>query len=260
MRVCCAAGCVEMAGAIAELARYTLVRDFRRIDPASARIVLVEAGPRILGTFPESLSTYARARLERMGVDIRCGQVVEEIGADFVRIEGAVTQAGAIIWAAGIQASDAGRWLAVDVDRIGRVPVRADLSVEGRDGVYVLGDSALLIDPATARPLPGLAQVAKQQGRHLGTALARQIAQGTAVPPFRFQDRGNTAIIGRNAAVFDFGKRRLKGWPAWILWAIVHVYLLVGFDKRLQVSLQWLWRYLTYQRGARLITNDPDLR
>lgn len=249
---------VEMAGSIAELARFTLVRDFRHVDPASARIMLVEAGPRILGAFPEPLGQYAYRRLEALGVEILCDRAVEDIGPAGVRIGGEDVAAGTVIWGAGIRAASAGEWLGIDVDRIGRVAVGADLAVPNLPGVYVLGDSALLSDPATGEALPALAQVAQQQGRHLGRALKRQLADGTPVPPFRFSDRGNTAIIGRNAAIFDFGKWRLKGWPAWLLWAIVHIYLLVGFEKRLLVSLQWLWRYLTFQRGARLITGERD--
>lgn len=249
---------VEMAGSIAELARFTLVRDFRHVDPASARIMLVEAGPRILAAFPETLGRYAHRRLEVLGVEVLCKQAVEDIGPAGVRIGGEDVPAGTVIWGAGIKAAGAGEWLGAAVDRIGRVAVGADLSVPGLPGVYVLGDSALLADPATGQPLPALAQVAQQQGRHLGRALRRQVADGTPIPPFQFSDRGNTAIVGRNAAIFDFGKWRLTGGPAWILWAIVHIYLLVGFEKRLLVSLQWLWRYLTFQRGARLITDERD--
>jgi len=250
---------VEMAGAVAELARYTLARDFRRVDPTAARIILVEAGPRLLGTFPEALSRYARQTLERMGVEVLVNHPVQEISPEGVRIAGRFTPAATIVWGAGVAASPAGRWLGVETDRAGRIPVAPDLSVPGLDGVYALGDTALVAGP-DGRPLPGLAQVAKQQGRHLGRALAAGLRDGTALPPFRFHNRGNTAIIGRNAAVFDFGRWRLTGFPAWILWALVHVYLLVGFEKRLLVTTQWLWRYLTYQRGARLITGpDQDL-
>ncbi|AWK87341.1 NAD(P)/FAD-dependent oxidoreductase [Azospirillum thermophilum] len=246
---------VEMAGAIAELARYTLARDFRRIDPRATRILLVEAGPRILGTFPDELAGYARRALERLGVEVMTGKAVERIEEGAVTIAGRIVPAGTIIWGAGVTASPAGRWLGVETDRAGRIRVAPDLSVPGLDGVYALGDTAMA-EGDDGKPLPGLAQVAKQQGEHLGRALEAGIARGAAMPAFRFRNRGNTAIIGRSAAVFDFGHRRLKGWFAWILWAIVHVYLLVGFEKRLLVSLQWLWRYMTYERGARLITAD----
>jgi NADH dehydrogenase len=248
---------VEMAGAIAELARFTLARDFRHIDPRSARVILVEAGSRLLGSFPEGLSDYAQRSLEAMGVEIWTGRSVENIDRHTVVIEGETLAAGTVIWGAGIKASPAAQWLGVEPDRVGRVRVRDDLSVPERPGIYVIGDSAALDDPATGRPLPALAQVAAQQGQHLGKAIAREIADGAPPQAFRFRDRGNTAVIGRNAAVFDFGKRRLRGAFAWLLWAIVHVYLLVGFEKRLLVAIQWLWRYFTYQQGARLITDAP---
>lgn len=247
---------VELAGAVAELARYTLARDFRRIDSRTARILLVEAGPRLLSAFPIELADYARDRLRRLGVQVMTGQAVERIEEGAVTIGGHVIPAGLIVWGAGVAASTAGRWLAVDTDRSGRIRVAPDLSIPGFDGVYALGDTALSAGD-DGKPLPGLAQVAKQQGTHLGRALEANLSHGTPMPAFRFRNRGNTAIIGRSAAVFDFGRRHLKGWLAWILWAIVHVYLLVGFEKRLLVSLQWLWRYLTYERGARLISAPP---
>jgi NADH dehydrogenase len=249
---------VEIAGAVAELARFTLVRDFRHVDPALARIILVEAGPRILANFPEDLALYAHNRLESLGVELVLGKAVEDIAPDRVRIAGEDVAVGCVIWGAGIKASPAGKWVNATLDRIGRACVREDFSVIGETDIYVIGDSAFLLDPATTRPLPGLAQVAQQQGRHLGAALRRQIAGGSPLAPFRFKDRGNTAIIGRNAAIFDFGRRHLRGWFAWALWAIVHIYLLVGFEKRLLVTTQWLWRYATYQRGARLITTDDE--
>lgn len=246
---------VEMAGAIAELARHALVRDFRRIDPRRARILLVEAGPRILAAFPEHLAAYAQRRLEKLGVTVLTGRMVEAVHPDGVVVEGEFIPAYTIVWGAGIAASPAARWLGVEPDRAGRIRTAPDLSVPGLEGVYAIGDTALVLDEH-GQPLPGLAQVAKQQGAHLGRALAAALARGTLLPPFRFHDRGNTAIIGRSAAVFDFGRWQMKGWFAWILWAIVHVYLLVSFEKRVLVSFQWLWRWLTYQRGARLITYD----
>jgi len=248
---------VEVAGAVAELARYSLARDFRHIDPRAVRIVLVEAGPRLLAGFPEDLGAYARRALEAKGVEVRTDSMVEDIRADGARVGGVWLVAGTIVWGAGIKASPAARWLGVEADRMGRVPVRPDLSVDGLDDVFALGDTARVLGDDGA-PLPGLAQVAKQQGQHLGRALARQARDGGALPPFRFRDRGNTAIIGRSAAVFDFGRHRLRGRLAWLLWALVHVYLLSGLEKRLLVSVQWLWRWLTYGRGARLITRSGD--
>jgi NADH dehydrogenase len=177
---------------------------------------------------------------------------VEEIAPGRVKIAGEWVDAGTIVWAAGIQASPAASWIAGERDRSGRIVVAPDLSVPGLDGVFAIGDLAHCKGPDGA-PLPALAQVANQQGKHLGKHLIASIAGGTPVPPFVFHDRGNTAIVGRNAAIFDFGRRRLKGFVAWVLWAIVHIYLLVGFEKRLLVTLQWLWLYLTLQRGARLI-------
>jgi NADH:ubiquinone reductase (H+-translocating) len=249
---------VEMAGAIAELARYTLARDFRRIDPRSASILLVEAAPRILGVFPESLAAYAHAALERKGVAVLTQHAVEKIEPGGVTMNGRFVPAGTVIWGAGVKASSAGQWLGVETDRAGRIRVNPDLSVPGLDGVYALGDTVLMLDDHGS-PLPGLAQVAKQQGNHLGRVLAANVLRGEPMPPFRFKNRGNTAVIGRNAAIFDFGKWHLKGWFAWILWAIIHVYLLIGFENRMLVSMQWLWRYLTYERGARLIATSAPM-
>lgn len=247
---------IEMAGAIAELGRHALARDFRHIDPRSARVLLVEAGPRILAAFPDRLAAYARDRLERLGVTVTTGVAVDHIDASGVTMAGRHVPAGTIVWGAGVAAGPAARWLGAAADRSGRVQVGPDLAVPGHDGtIYALGDLAHASGEDGA-PLPGLAQVAAQQGEHLGKALAAQLEHGRPIPPFRFKNRGNTAIIGRNAAVFDFGRRQLTGRPAWLLWALVHVYLLVGFEKRLLVSLQWLWRYLTYEQGARLITSD----
>lgn len=243
---------VEMAGAVAELARYSLARDFHRIDPRQARILLVEAGPRVLAAFPPALADYARAALERLGVTVMTNRTVESIDGESVVVAGQRIPVGSVIWGAGVEASYAGHWLGIPLDRAGRIPVGPDLSVPERPGIYALGDTALASSEAGAA-LPALAQVAKQQGDHLGRALVRNLATGDPIPPFRFRNRGNTAIIGRNAAVFDFGWLQLKGRVAWLLWAIVHVYLLVGFDNRLRVVVQWVWRYLTYERGARLI-------
>jgi NADH dehydrogenase len=248
-----------MAGAVAELARYALRRDFRHIDPTKARIILVEAGPRLLATFPEELAEHARRELERLGVTVLTGVRVETIEEGAVTMDGRVQRAGCIVWGAGVQASPAARWLGVAADRAGRVAVAADLSVPDLAGVYVIGDSAAAAG-RDGKPLPALAQVANQQGIHLGKALRANLADGTPMPAFVFHDRGNTAVIGRNAAVFDFGRFRLKGRIGWMLWALVHIYLLTGFDKRLLVALQWLWRYLTYETGARIITGSEGKR
>jgi NADH dehydrogenase len=236
-----------------------LAQDFRRISPERARTILVEAGPRILSSFPEHLSDYARRELEELGVELRFSKPVVHIDGQGVRIGEEDIGAGTVVWAAGVRAGPAARWLDVVPDRSGRVPVEPDLSVRGIPNVYAIGDLALLHDEKGV-PLPGLAQVAKQQGDHLGRNLADLAKHGTRPKPFRFRDRGNVAIIGRNAAVFDLGRVRLRGRIAWLAWAIVHVYLLVGFEHRVLVSVQWLWRYLTYERGARLIADNPGTK
>jgi NADH:ubiquinone reductase (H+-translocating) len=248
---------VEMAGAVAELARHALARDFRNIDPRRAKIVLIEAGPRILSAFPEKLSDYAVTALKRLGVTVIVNEAVESIDAHGVVVAGRRIDAGTVIWGAGIKASPAAAWLGAALDRAGRVPLNPDLSVKGVPDVYALGDIASSPDE-NGTPLPALAQVAAQQGYYLGRALAKQAQNGGPLPPFKFHNRGNTAIIGRNAAVFDFGWTQLKGRFAWLTWALIHVYLLVGFDNRLRVTLQWLWAYITYERGARLIMRDFD--
>ncbi len=248
---------VEMAGAVAELTRHSLARDFRNIDPTEARILLVEAGPRILSNFPESLSDYAQRSLERLGVTVLTGHSVDDVRPGEVTIDGRRERVGCIIWGAGVKASPVARWLGVEPDKAGRVPVNPDLSVVGYEGIYVIGDSAMLAG-ADGRPLPALAQVAHQQGLHLGKSLRKSLADGKPMPPFRFHNRGNTAIIGRNAAVFDFGWLKLKGRIGWMLWAIVHIYLLTGFENRLLVAVHWLWLYLTYERGARLIADGEE--
>ena len=248
---------VELAGSVMELARFALARDFRRIDPRSARIILIEAGPRLLPAFAEEISAYTRKALEQRGVVVMTGRAVEAIDAEGVIVGGERIRSETVLWGAGVRASPVGRWLGRPTEAGGRIRVAPDLSVPGLPDVYVIGDAALLPNEE-GQPLPALAQVAQQQGRHLGRALAQRIKTGAPVAPFRFSDRGNTAIIGRNAAVYEYGRLRLKGRLAWLLWAIVHVYLLVGFDKRLSVTMQWLWRYATYQRGARIISSDTD--
>jgi NADH dehydrogenase len=246
---------VELAGSIAELSRYALARDFRNISPEAAQIVLVEAGPRLLGGFSEDLSAYARDRLERLGVRVRTSEAVEHVGPTKITVAGQDVPVGLVIWAAGVSASPLGRQLGVETDRAGRVPVEPTLQVRGLDRVYALGDLATQTGE-DGNPLPGLAQVAKQQGTHLGKTLAAHLATGEALTPFRYKSRGNTAIVGRHAAVFEYGRFKIKGWLAWLAWAVIHVYLLVGFQHRFLVSMQWLWRYLTYERGARIIAGD----
>jgi len=247
---------VELAGAIAELARYTLAKDFHRIDAKSTTVLLLEAGPRILSAFPEELARYARRKLGSLGVTVRENCVVKDISRDSVVVGDDTIATGLAIWAAGVKASPVGKLLGVPTDKMGRVKVNRDLSVPGLSNVYALGDVALVLD-TVGKPLPGLAQVAKQEGYYLGRALVKKIRDGAAAPSFEFHNRGNTAIIGRQSAIFDFGWSHLKGVLAWFLWAMVHIYLLAGFQHRLLVAVQWLWRYATYDYGARLIVEPP---
>lgn len=246
---------VEMAGAIAELGRYMITRDFRRLQLDHMRVILIEAGPRILSAFPEKLGRYARKSLEDAGVEVMTGTSVESVGKGEIVAGLERLRAGCIIWGAGVKASPAAGWLSLQDKAGGRIPVGPDLSVTGHPDIFALGDTALTLGE-DGKPLPALAQVAKQQGEYLGKALKAGMAGEAQASPFRFRNRGNTAVIGRHAAVFDFGSWTLKGRLAWLLWAIVHVYLLVNFEKRLLVSVQWIWRYLTRQRGARLIDEN----
>lgn len=248
---------VEMAGAIAELICPALQRDFRAIAPAEARIVLIEAGPRLLAAFPDNLAQAAAAGLERLGVEIRTGVSVREIAADGVDLaDGGRIDAATVVWGAGTRAAPAAAWLpGIETAAGGRMPVEPDLRLRGQEDIYALGDLALC-PGEDGKPLPALAQVAKQQGEYLGRVLSKPLAKGQAVKPFVFRNRGNAAIIGRNAAIFDFGGgRTLTGRPAWLLWALVHIYLLNGLERRFLVAAQWLVRYITRQRGARLITS-----
>lgn len=243
---------VELGGAIAELARYTLKKDFHHIDSRSSTVLLLEAGTRILPSFPDSLARYAQRKLERLGVTVRTNCMVEEISNSEIVAGGDTIPVGLAIWAAGVKASPLGTLLGVPTDKSGRVRVNRDLSVPELPNVYALGDVALVAD-SNDKPLPGLAQVAKQQGHYLGRALAKRLSGVKEMRVFEFHNRGNAAMIGRQSAIFDFGWWRLRGLLAWLLWALVHIYLLAGFQHRLLVAVQWLWRYLTYDHGARLI-------
>jgi len=243
---------VEMAGAIAEIANFSLARDFRHIDTRSARVILVEASDRLLATFPEQLSDYALGELRRLGVDVRFGKPVTAITPGFVTIGDEMIPAATVIWAAGVQASPLGRSLGVEIDRAGRVIVNPDLTVPGHPDIFVIGDMASLTGPG-GRPYPGVAQVAMQQGSWVAANIGRAIA-GDPSQPFHYRDLGNMATIGRNAAIADIRGLRLRGFIAWLAWALVHIMNLIGFRNRVLVALQWLWGYLTFQRGARLIT------
>jgi NADH dehydrogenase FAD-containing subunit len=244
---------VEMAGAIAELAKKTLAKDFRAIDPASARIVLVEAGPRVLPAFPEGLSRKAQRALEKLGVDVLTNSPVESCDQGGVIVPRQRVAARTVIWAAGVQAAPAAKWLQAEHDKAGRVKVNADLSLPGYPEIFAIGDNAAVFG-ADGKPVPGVAPAAKQMGAYAARVIVDRLNGRPAPPPFRYRDYGNFATIGRHAAVADFGWLRLSGYLAWLLWGAAHVYFLIGFRSRLAVMLNWLWAYIAFQRGARLIT------
>jgi NADH dehydrogenase len=245
---------VELAGALAELAHHTLAKDFRRIDPRSARIILAEAGPRVLPTFEEQSSRYAREALRRLRVDVRVGAPVADCGPKRILLGGEALDVGTVIWAAGVRASAPTAWLGVETDRSGRVMVKRDLSVPGHPEVFVIGDAAH-VETAGGGLVPGIAPAAKQEGRFVA-ALIRDALHGRRdrSAAFEYRHAGNLATIGRTSAVIEFPRLRLSGWLAWWIWGIAHIYFLVGVPSPLFVSLRWLWQYLTYGRGARLIT------
>jgi NADH dehydrogenase len=246
---------VEMAGAIAELGHFMIARDFRKLEPDHMRVILIEAGPKILAAFPDNLTQYAMKALEKAGVEVMTNLSVESVTKDEVVAGSQRFRTSCVIWGAGVKASPSAGWLGIEGKAGGRIPVEPDLSITGFPDIFAIGDTALGL-AEDGKPLPALAQVAKQQGQYLGKALRAKLLDGKQAQPFRFHNRGNTAVIGRDAAIFDFGKWTLKGRLAWFLWALVHVYLLVNFEKRLLVSVQWIWRYLTQQRGARLIDEN----
>ena len=246
---------VEMAGALAELAHATLSRDFRHINPRTAHILLVEAGPRVLAGFPEKLAAFALQSLERMGVEVLLDTPIETIDAHGVTARGGHLDAANVIWCAGVEASPVARWLGTPTAKGGRVRVAPDLSLPGRPEIFVIGDAAFVAGP-DGEPLPGLAPVAKQQGRYVGELIAARARGGPTPPPFRYRNEGALATIGRHSAVADLGWIRLTGWVAWVLWGIVHIFFLIGFRNRMAVFLNWVWAWLTYGRGALLITGD----
>ena len=248
---------VEMAGAIAEVARQTLARDFRRIDPRTARILLIEGGPRLLPTFSERHSNYARDTLAAMGVDVMTSNPVLECDSRGVDLAGGRVEAGSVIWAAGITASPAAQWISAERDRGGRVVVRPDLSLHGFSDIFVIGDTASVKD-ASGRPVPGLASAAKQMGKYVGKLIAARVA-GRSLPPFRYRHEGSLTTIGRRAAVVELGPVQLKGFIGWMFWSAVHIYFLIGLRNRFVVAVTWLWSYVTFKRGARLITEVPPI-
>jgi NADH:ubiquinone reductase (H+-translocating) len=248
---------VEMAGAIAELTRHATSMEFRYVTPKCVKILLIEAGDRLLANFPPELSAAAKTSLEMLGVEVRLSSRVNDIDAHSVLVGDERIASTTIIWAAGVKASRAAAWLDAEADNAGRVKVEPDMSIAGFPEIFVIGDTSNVAD-ADGRPVPGIAPAAKQQGQHVAR-IVRARLRGKAHPgPFKYKNFGTLATIGRKRAVVDFGWFQLKGFPAWFLWSTAHLYFLVGFRNRFMVGLTWLWNYLTFERGARLITGiDP---
>ena len=242
---------VELAGSIAELRRFTLKSEFRRVNPAEARIILVEGSPRVLGAFHPDLSRAAQKRLEELGVEVRTGVHVTKIDALGVMIGDERIASRTVVWTAGVKPSPAAKWLGVPADKAGRVVVNQDCSVPEREGVFVIGDTALFMEKG--KPLPGVAQVAMQQGKYVASVIEAQLQGRTAPKPFRYFDKGSMAIVGRNFAVMEVGSIRMAGFIAWLAWATIHVLFLAAFGNRISVMSQWIWTYLSHKRGSRLI-------
>src|SRR6266436_9527143 len=244
---------VEMAGAIAVLVHNSLRSEFRRIDPTSARIVLVDMANRVLGAFSEDLSRGAQDRLEKLGVEVRLGRGVDKIDADGVTVGGERIASKTVIWTAGVAPSPAGKWLNVETDRAGRVRIQKDLTVPGHPEIFVAGDTASL--DQNGKPLPGVAQVAIQQGRYAGKLIRSRVVGNRPPGPFSYFDKGTMAVVGKGFAVLQSGKVQISGFGAWLTWAAVHLQFLATSSLRLSVFLQWVWTYVTGQRGDRLIVN-----
>ncbi len=250
---------VEMAGAIAEVAHWALADEFRVIDPTQARVILVEAGPRLLPAFPPDLAEHARKALTKLGVEVHLGRAVEQCDESGIVYGGERLQARTIVWGAGVQASPAAKWLGADKDRAGRVVVAKDLTAPGQPDVFVIGDTAAVLDDK-GQPVPGIAPAAKQMGTYVARVIAARLAGSEPPGPFRYRHAGSLATIGRSAAIADFGWLKVTGWIAWWLWGIAHIYFLIDFRSRFIVAMQWFWSYLTFRRGARLITgNEGDV-
>ena len=247
---------VELAGTLAEIARHTLKNEFRRIDPSQARVRLVEAGPRVLASFPEMLSDKARKQLEKLGVEVVTGTPVSDITDEGYRLGETFVPAKTVVWAAGVAASPLSRSLGAPLDRAGRVLVQPDLSVPDHPDVFVAGDLAAVT--TDGKPVPGVAPAAKQMGRHVAQVVRARLSGSAAPAAFRYQDYGNLATIGRMAAVVDFGRLKFSGLLAWWFWLTAHVFFLIGFRNRLVVLLNWFWAYWSYQRGARIILGKDD--
>lgn len=244
---------VELAGTIAELARTTLAGDFRGIDTRQARVVLVEGGQRVLPSFREDLSDYARRSLEKLGVEVELGNPVTECSAAGIVYGGKSLAASTIIWAAGVAASPAAEWLGAEADRAGRVQVEPDLTVPGHREIFVIGDTAAVAGP-DGNPVPGIAPAAKQQGKYVAAVIRARLGGQNTIGPFRYHHQGSLATIGKRLAVIDFGRIRLRGALAWWIWGLAHIYFLIGVRNRLSVALSWLWIHTRDQRSSRLIT------
>jgi NADH dehydrogenase len=247
---------VELAGTIAELAQDTLPPDFRNIDTRKARVVLIEAGPRVLAGFADDLSAYAQASLQSIGVEVMLGQAVTDCSADGVVYGGQTLQAKTIIWAAGVRASPAAEWLGAAADRAGRLEVEPDLTVKNHPDIFAVGDTVAIAGP-DGKPVPGIAPAAKQQGRYVAETIKARL-RGAATAPFRYRHAGSLAQIGKRKAVIDFGSIKLRGTLAWWIWGIAHIYFLIGLRNRLSVAISWLWVYVRDQRAARLITQGSS--
>jgi NADH:ubiquinone reductase (H+-translocating) len=247
---------VEMAGAIAEVAQRTLQHDFRRIDPRTSRIILIEAGPRLLPAFSEALSAYAERSLEKMGVEVELNRMVTGCDAQGVSLDQGRIEAATVIWAAGVVSSPAATWIDAEHDRSGRIKVNPDLSVPGRSEILAVGDTAMVLR-RDGRPVPGIAPAAKQMGRYVGELIAARVEGRPAPAPFAYHHLGDLATIGRKSAVVELGPIRLTGFIGWLFWSAVHIYFLIGLRNRFVVAVNWLWSYLTFQRGARLIGVAP---
>ena len=247
---------VEMAGTIADLAKDTLPPDFRNIDTHKTRVVLIEAGPRVLAGFPEDLSAYAQRSLEEIGVEVVLGQPVTECAIDGVVYGGNKLEARTIVWAAGVRASRAAEWLNAPADRAYRLKVEPDLTVPGHPDIFAVGDTVTIAGP-DGNPVPGIAPAAKQQGRYVAALIKARLSGGT-LPPFRYKHAGSLAQIGKKKAVIDFGWMKMRGHLAWWIWGIAHIYFLIGLRNRLSVALSWLWIHARDQRAARLITQGSS--
>jgi NADH dehydrogenase len=247
---------VELAGTIADLAKDTLAPDFRNIDTGKARVVLIEAGPRVLAGFPDDLSTYAQTSLESLGVEVKLGQPVTECSADGVVYGDNKLEARTIIWAAGVRASRAAEWLNAPADHAHRLEVLPDLTVPGHPDIFAVGDTVTIAGP-DGKPVPGIAPAAKQQGRYAAATIKARLNGGT-LPPFRYKHAGSLAQIGKRLAVIDFGRIKLRGNIAWWIWGVAHIYFLIGLRNRLSVAMTWLWIHARDQRAARLITQGSS--